>query len=1147
MVHKKWFTTTSLLVILVLLWPVGTIARELQSPVSLPGDGESSSPYLLALSSNSALGVSAAAVLGEPGLNFRYAETFGETEMAYFTDTLHINYPFGLGTDGTDVWIADSEGSRVLKCASGGSCETFIGKAGFHFPCEETELDWIADVGVDGSGNVWVVDSGAHHVVKFDSNGNYVSELGQTWQPGSANDQFDNPRGIAFDGAGNIYVSDAGNHRVQVFDSSGVYTATIGVSGVPTSTNNGFDQPEHIAVDSGDNLYVADYNNHRVQVFDSSSVYTATIGVSGVPSSTHGYFENPLGVAVDANYIYVADARNHRVQIFHLATHGWQGKIGLDSAGSDNARFDYPSDVVVDLSGNIYVADYNNTRVQQFNISRVYQHTYGTTGEPYQTDGEHYNTPHVAIDGSDHIIILEEHGQRLIKLDAGGVPQWGEPVGEAGVAGSDNEHFNDPHGVAVDGDGRIYVADSGNHRVQIYGSDGVYSTTLGTGQGPGDEQFDRPTGIAVGADGRIYVSDTDNHRVEIYASDLQLVGRIGITGVCNTDNTHLCHPAGIIVDRNGSIYVADTDNCRVQKFNGAGIWQMTLGTTGNCGDDFSQLDKPEDVTVDAQGRIYVADTWNHRVQIFDSAGAYLTTIGGAEGGNSGQLRGASGVDVDSVGNVYVADLQNARIQKFAPGTPGGWKQANINGFGYRTSSMVTALNPFGGQLYAGMSNADTGAQLWRYSPDAAWTAVFTDGLGNSDNVTVDHLIEFSHTLYAGTRNDPEGGQIWRSASGDPGDWQMVVSGGFTSTSNSEISHFTVFSDQIYAATWNQAAGGELWRSSSGDGGAWLLAMTGGFDDPDNQGLVSLVQFNGDLYVGTVNTDTGGELWRSSSGISWTQAITDGFGSADNDSISSLAVFNGYLYAGCSNEISGAQIWRSPDGMDWTQVESSGFGNTETQGLNALEVFDGQLYFFVGNVVTGVEVWRTSNGTDWGQVGFAGFGDSNNYATYWGNATTVFDESLYVGTSNLANGGEVWLNKSYDIYLPLVLKNYATFVNPYEDHDSFGQAYGPLASGASYSAYPDDSFDFYYVVLDNPTTVTAQVTDYQAEGQMRMYDQNESAIGDLDWNDPDDPGDKGDGVMTVGPLSLESGKYYIRIYTAPESQHTSALYTLEVTY
>ena len=159
--------------------------------------------------------------------------------------------------------------------------------------------------------------------------------------------------------------------------------------------------------------------------------------------------------------------------------------------------------------------------------------------------------------------MLEENGQRLLKLNPTGTLLWA--VGEPGVPGSDNAHFNWPHGVAVGKDRRIYVAD--NCRVQIFSGDGSYMATLGTGCGTGDYEFDWATGIAVGDNGYIYVSDANNHRVQIFDQNRVFVGRIGVTGQCGTDNAHLCAPIGIDVDSSNNIYVADINNCRVQKFS----------------------------------------------------------------------------------------------------------------------------------------------------------------------------------------------------------------------------------------------------------------------------------------------------------------------------------------------------------------------------------------------------------------------------------------------------------------------------------------------------------------------------------------------------------------------------------------------------
>ena len=116
--------------------------------------------------------------VGQPGLSFRYVQTFGETERGYLDDTNHFYEVAGGGTDGTNIWVTDSWGNRVLKFDANGNFQQRIGKASY-IDATDTSLDYITDVAVDGSGNIWVVDGGAAHVVKFAPDGNRVSELGQ--------------------------------------------------------------------------------------------------------------------------------------------------------------------------------------------------------------------------------------------------------------------------------------------------------------------------------------------------------------------------------------------------------------------------------------------------------------------------------------------------------------------------------------------------------------------------------------------------------------------------------------------------------------------------------------------------------------------------------------------------------------------------------------------------------------------------------------------------------------------------------------------------------------------------------------------------------------------------------------------------------
>jgi PKD repeat protein len=975
--------------------------------------------------------------LGQPGLSFRYVQTFGVTREPFIETNDHFYWVEGVGTVGNAVWIADVLAHRVLKFDAGGNFLQQIGKAGV-IDYSGTALARITDVAEDGSGNIWVVDAEASHVVKYNSSGKKIGELGQAWNSGSANDRFENPISIAFDGSGNIYISDSGywgsdygNNRVQIFNSSGNYLATIG--GGPCGTGNTqLCWPRHIAI-YGNRLYVADADNHRIQIFDISNpaapAYAGTLGTTGSPGSGNNQFNTPQGVAVDANYIYVADTENHRVQIFNRNTLAYVATIG-GSYGTGNNQFKFPTDVAVDAAGNIYVADYANKRVQQYNSSRVYQRTYGTTGVSYVAANDRFYYPEgVAVGPDGSIYVVEGYGHRLVKLNAAGVPQW--TVGEAGQSGSDNTHFTYLHDVAVGPDGRIYTVEAwgsaryapgNNHRLQIFNPDGSYYGGFG-GYGSGNYQFIGPHGIAIDHTGKVYIADSGNHRVQIYNNQLAYVATLGQTGVSGSDNSHFNNPFDVAVDRNGTIYVADEGNDRIQVFDSNLQHVRTIGG-GGTGGDFGHFGGygPHHLAIDSQGRLYVADTGNNRVQVFDNyanANAYLTTIG-TGGDRPGRFTTLMGIAIGPDDSVYTSEIHNNhRIQKFAPGVP-GWKQVNINGFGDRTNGNIHALASFGGQLYAGTYNSSTGAQLWRMSANGTWTQPISAGFGITRNIGFNHLVTFNNQLYIGVRNDADGASIYRSSDGTT--WEPVVTGGFDSAQNTGVYRFEEFNGKLYAGTssWTPGRGGEIWRSPSGDAGTWERVVAGGFDNPKNYIMRSSAVHNGYLYFGTQNVDTssymtttGGIIIRSNTGDSgsWVKVTPDGLGDINNYAVSGLTSFGGYLYASTSRwDWSGVQVWRCQncDGSDWEKVVDNGFDNPNNWGISALQVFNGELYLVVGNGMTGMEVWRTRTGNpgEWTKISDGGFGDSNNQSPYYNNVT-VFNNRLYIGTQNGANGPEVW--------------------------------------------------------------------------------------------------------------------------------------------
>jgi aldose sugar dehydrogenase len=204
----------------------------------------------------------------------------------------------------------------------------------------------------------------------------------------------------------------------------------------------------------------------------------------------------------------------------------------------------------------------------------------------------------------------------------------------------------------------VYVADTGNSRIQVFSSNGTLITQWGD-FGDRDGRMRSPAGIALDQEGNVYVADTGNSRIQVFSSNGTLITQWGKYG---SSNGSLTSPEGIAVDSSsGNVYVADTGNSRIQVFSSNG----TLITQwGDFGDRDGRMRYPEGIAVDSSsGNVYVADTGNSRIQAFSSNGTLITQWG--EPGDEGQLKSPEGIAVDSSsGNVYVADTGNNLISAF---------------------------------------------------------------------------------------------------------------------------------------------------------------------------------------------------------------------------------------------------------------------------------------------------------------------------------------------------------------------------------------------------------------------------------------------------------------------------------------------------
>jgi hypothetical protein len=477
--------------------------------------------------------------------------------------------------------------------------------------------------------------------------------------------EFFGPYGVAVDSAGNAYVADTFNQTIRKVSPTGVVATLAGLAGSPGSEDGTgsaarFNDPYGVAVDSNGNVYVADSGNNtirRIRPVGTNWVVSTIAGLAGILGSTDGtgtiaQFNEPSGVAVDrAGNVYVADSGNDTIREVTPVGTNWvvTTLAGLaDIAGSADgigsvARFWHPEGVAVDSADNVYVGDFLNNTIRKLTPDGVTTLA-GLAGSPGGADG----------------------------------------TGSAA-------RFNDPYGVAVDGAGNVYVADSGNNTVRKITSPGLVTTVAGSGStsqggadGTGSEaRFYDPYDVAVDGSGNVYVADEFNSTIREITS-LRVVSTIaGSAGNYGTNDgvgtdTRFYLPQAVAVDSAGNVYVADTWNETIRKVTSEGVVSTLAGSPGLSGSaDGTGSDArfwyPEGVAVDSSGNVYVADTYNATIRKVTSAGVVTTLVGmaGYIGANDGtgsdaQFLYPHGVAVDSNGNVYVADSGNNTIREIIP-------------------------------------------------------------------------------------------------------------------------------------------------------------------------------------------------------------------------------------------------------------------------------------------------------------------------------------------------------------------------------------------------------------------------------------------------------------------------------------------------
>jgi uncharacterized protein (TIGR03790 family) len=295
-----------------------------------------------------------------------------------------------------------------------------------------------------------------------------------------------------------------------------------------------------------------------------------------------------------------------------------------------------------------------------FGLSMAYSSKFGTLGSG---DGQLDTPTHMEFDSSGNIYVVDRSNSRIQKFDANGVF-----VSKFGTFGTGNGQFDNPRVMALDPSGNIYVADTVNNRIQKFDSSGVYISQFGS-SGTGNGQFMNPYGIVIDSSGNIYVADPSNNRIQKFDSSGVYISQFGSSGTGDGQFGFFA-PQRIALDSSGNIYADDATNRRVQKFDSSGVYISQFGSSGTGNGQFSS--NIYGIALDPSGNIYVSDSGNNRIQKFDSSGVYVSQFG-SNGSGDGQLFSPSTVAFDSSfnsdGTIYVVDSFNSRIQKFIPNGP----------------------------------------------------------------------------------------------------------------------------------------------------------------------------------------------------------------------------------------------------------------------------------------------------------------------------------------------------------------------------------------------------------------------------------------------------------------------------------------------
>jgi trimeric autotransporter adhesin len=378
----------------------------------------------------------------------------------------------------------------------------------------------------------------------------------------------------------------------------------------------------------------------------------------------------------------------------------------------------------------------------------------GTSGDGGSATAAALNQPGgVALDASGNLFIADTTNNRIQKVSAGGIVAT--VVGSGGLVAS--PPLAQPGGVFVDGSGNLFIADTGNHQIREVPANGAKVTTIAGGgsfgfYGDGGlataAALQDPSGVFVDGSGNVFVADSGNNVIREFTvggNITTVAGNSTLSGGFSGDNgpatsAQLNSPTGVFVDISGVIYIADQLNNRIRKVSGGTITTIAgTGIGGYSGDNgpgtSAELYRPSGVAVDASGNVFIAATYNNRIREVSPGGTITTVAGNGNNGFTGDngpatsasLSRPNGVALDASGDLFIADTDNNRIREVSSAAPSILPSGVVP-----VDSTVTTIQP-------GEWVSIYGSHL--ATSTATWTGNFPTTLGGA-SVTIDGIAAY---------------------------------------------------------------------------------------------------------------------------------------------------------------------------------------------------------------------------------------------------------------------------------------------------------------------------------------------------------------------------------------------------------------------